>query len=79
VALLGREGGELRERTDVALVVPSADAAHVQEVHLVLVHLLCELVEERVGAVAAPPAAPAPRGFRAPNGRAWDREAIYQG
>jgi phosphoheptose isomerase len=48
IALLGGEGGPLRELADVALVVPSADTQHVQAVHVVLMHLLCELVEERL-------------------------------
>jgi phosphoheptose isomerase len=48
IGLLGGDGGELRELSDVALVVPSHDTQHVQAVHTVLIHLLCELVEERV-------------------------------
>jgi DNA-binding MurR/RpiR family transcriptional regulator len=48
IGLLGSDGGELRELSDVALVVPSNDTQHIQAVHIVLIHLLCELVEERV-------------------------------
>jgi D-inositol-3-phosphate glycosyltransferase len=48
VALLGGGGGELRGLSDVPVIVPSADTQHVQETHLVLVHLLCGLVEERI-------------------------------
>jgi len=48
VALLGDDGGDLRDLADVTLVVPSADHAHVQEVQMVLVHQLCELVENRL-------------------------------
>jgi glycosyltransferase involved in cell wall biosynthesis/phosphoheptose isomerase len=57
VALLGGDGGELRELADVALVVPSSEPAHVQQVQTVLIHLLCELVEDRLLAASAPPAA----------------------
>lgn len=56
IALLGEDGGELRELTDIALTVPSADPPHIQEVQLVLLHLLGELIEERLltdGAVRA--------------------------
>jgi D-inositol-3-phosphate glycosyltransferase len=53
VALLGGDGGELRDLADVALTVPSSDTPHVQEVHLVLIHTLCGLVEERVLAAGA--------------------------
>ena len=55
IALLGGDGGEVRSRADVALTVPAADTQHVQEVHAVLVHLLCDLVERRVMAGRAQP------------------------
>jgi glycosyltransferase involved in cell wall biosynthesis/phosphoheptose isomerase len=57
VGLLGDDGGDLRQLADVALVVPSADRARVQEVQMVLVHQLCELVENRLLAGAALPGA----------------------
>ncbi len=58
VALLGEEEAALRELADVALVVPSSDAAAVGEVQPVLMRLVCELVAGRLGAGAArPPAA----------------------
>jgi len=48
VAFLGRDGGELVRAADLPVVVPSWDTQHIQETHLVLIHLLCELVEARV-------------------------------
>jgi D-inositol-3-phosphate glycosyltransferase len=48
IAVLGGDGGELRALADVALVVPSSDTQRIQEVHGILVHVLAELVEERV-------------------------------
>jgi D-inositol-3-phosphate glycosyltransferase len=47
IALLGRDGGDLLALTDVPIVVPSFETQHIQEVHMVVIHLLCELVEER--------------------------------
>jgi hypothetical protein len=38
--------------------VPSADAQRVQEVHLLLIHVLSELVEERLAAEGTAAAAP---------------------
>ena len=32
---------------DVAIIVPSTDTQHIQELQPVLIHLLCALVEER--------------------------------
>ncbi len=48
IALLGGDGGPLLSLADLAAVVPAADTQRVQEVHTVLVHLLCELIEERL-------------------------------
>ena len=48
VALLGGDSAELREATDIAIVVPSMDPQRVQYAQLVLMHLLCGLIEERL-------------------------------
>ncbi|HXF94542.1 MAG TPA: SIS domain-containing protein [Gemmatimonadales bacterium] len=48
VAFLGKGGGELRELADLALVVPSDDTARIQELHLAIEHVICEMVEERL-------------------------------
>jgi D-inositol-3-phosphate glycosyltransferase len=56
VALLGGDGGDLAPLADVAVTVPSSDTQHIQEVHLVVLHLLCELVEARMLADAPAPA-----------------------
>jgi glycosyltransferase involved in cell wall biosynthesis/phosphoheptose isomerase len=55
VALLGAADAELRHAADVALIAPSSDPAHVRGVHTVLIHLLADLVEERLGAAPAGP------------------------
>jgi phosphoheptose isomerase len=47
IALLGRDGGALRQYADISIVVPSANTQHIQEVQIVVIHLVCELVEER--------------------------------
>jgi D-sedoheptulose 7-phosphate isomerase len=46
VAFLGRGGGSLRELVDDALVIESEETSHIQEIHLALEHVICELVEE---------------------------------
>ena len=50
VALLGGDGGDLRDVADVAVLVPSADTQRIQEIHTLLVHILCGLVERRLTA-----------------------------
>lgn len=48
VALLAMGGGELRGRVDHALVLPTDDPAHAQEVQLAIGHALCDAVEARM-------------------------------
>ncbi len=47
LALVGGDGGALRPLADLALVVPSDDTQHIQEAQIVMIHLLCELVEQQ--------------------------------
>lgn len=48
IALTGRGGGKLAPAVDVAIVVPSADTQRIQEAHIAVGHVLCELVEEEL-------------------------------
>jgi len=48
VAFLGRNGGQLKALADVALVIPSDDTARIQELHLAIEHVICDLVEDRL-------------------------------
>lgn len=45
IGLLGRDGGAARAACDVALVVESAVTARVQEVHILIAHVLCEAID----------------------------------
>ena len=45
VGLLGGDGGRLKGMVDVAIVVPTADTAMVQEIHLAIDHHVCSLIE----------------------------------
>lgn len=46
IALTGASGGKCAEFADVLLDVPSDQSPRIQEVHVVLYHILCELIEE---------------------------------
>jgi D-sedoheptulose 7-phosphate isomerase len=47
IALLGRDGGRARGLAHIELIVPSTITARIQEAHKFLLHVLCEIVEER--------------------------------
>ena len=46
VALTGRDGGELAKLADVSLMVPSSVTARIQESHITIGHIICELAED---------------------------------
>lgn len=45
IGLLGRDGGQLGRQVDVAVVVPSGRTARIQEMHILIVHIWCELLD----------------------------------
>ena len=45
IALAGRDGGKLADAADLALVVRFASTQRIQETHITIGHILCELVE----------------------------------
>jgi len=45
---LGKTGGQLKDLADVALIVPATDTARIQELHLAIQHVICDLVEDRL-------------------------------
>ena len=45
VALLGKGGGEARGVVDDCLVIPADETARIQELHLAVEHVICDLVE----------------------------------
>ncbi len=45
IGLTGADGGRLCNLVDVCLCVPASITARIQESHILLAHILCELVE----------------------------------
>lgn len=45
VGFTGKDGGKLADISDIAFVVPSEHTERIQEIHITLVHILCELSE----------------------------------
>jgi D-sedoheptulose 7-phosphate isomerase len=45
VALLGRDGGKIAKEVDVAIIVPAKDTDRIQESHMLIGHIFCELIE----------------------------------
>ena len=48
IGLTGESGGEMRTACDLCLCVPSKSTPRVQEMHIMIYHAICELLEERL-------------------------------
>lgn len=48
VGLLGRDGGDIGKMVDFNLTVPAMETPHIQEAHLTIIHILCDLVEKQL-------------------------------
>ena len=51
IALDGKSGGEMTEKlslNDVEICVPSESTARIQEVHLLVIHCICDLVDHQL-------------------------------
>jgi D-sedoheptulose 7-phosphate isomerase len=45
VGFLGDTGGKLKTYVDLSIIIPSANVQRIQEGHITVAHILCELVE----------------------------------
>lgn len=48
IGLLGGSGGKLKALVDLPIVIPSANVQRIQEGHITVAHIICELVEEEL-------------------------------
>ncbi|ODT79077.1 MAG: phosphoheptose isomerase [Nitrosomonadales bacterium SCN 54-20] len=48
IGLLGKEGGPAGELTDVNIIVPSNETSRIQEVQLLVLHVLSHLIEQQI-------------------------------
>lgn len=48
VALSGGDGGDIVKLADVSLVVPSKITARIQEAHITIAHIICEMIEQEL-------------------------------
>lgn len=46
--LLGKTGGKLKTICQQSYVVPSEESARIQEVHIMIEHIICQMVEEKI-------------------------------
>ena len=49
LSLLGNNGGTVGKISDFSIIVPSKITARIQEIHIMICHLLCEIIEDQLG------------------------------
>ena len=48
IGFLGGNGGKLKELVDLPIVIPSSNVQRIQEGHITIAHIICELVEDKL-------------------------------
>ncbi len=48
IALLGKDGGEAQKFSSLSIVVPSNSTARIQEMHILIGHIICSCVEKNM-------------------------------
>jgi len=48
IGLLGGEGGKLKPIVDLPIVIPSSNVQRIQEGHITVAHIICEIVEDEL-------------------------------
>lgn len=46
VGLIGKDGGAMKKACDIAIIVPSNDTPRIQEMHITIGHIMCQIIEE---------------------------------
>lgn len=48
IALLGNDGGKIKDIVDTPIIVNSSSTPRIQEVHRIIYHIICQMVEENI-------------------------------
>ena len=48
IGLLGKDGGKLKNTSSVEIIVPSDNTPRIQEAHLMILHIICELIDKEL-------------------------------
>lgn len=48
VALVGRDGGKMGQMADYAIIIPSDKTPRIQESHLLVEHIICDIIEQEI-------------------------------
>jgi D-sedoheptulose 7-phosphate isomerase len=46
ISLLGKTGGELKNLSDISIVVKCNQTSYIQEAHIVILHIICKIIDD---------------------------------
>jgi len=46
IGLLGNGGGNMKEACDISLIVPSRSTQNIQEAHIMIIHIICQIIDD---------------------------------
>ena len=46
IGLLGKDGGKMKDLADIAIIIPHNETPLIQEIHLMVIHWLCQEIEK---------------------------------
>ena len=49
IGFLGKGGGRAKNYCDKSIIIPSNSTARIQEMHILLGHIMCEIIEDELG------------------------------
>ena len=48
IGLSGKDGGKLKDICDLNIIIPSDNTARIQEMHILIGHILCQIIEDNI-------------------------------
>jgi cytidylate kinase len=48
IGLLGKDGGKAKDLCDIPIIVKSLSTPRIQEAHITIIHIICEIVEKKI-------------------------------
>ena len=55
ISFIGNKGGKLKDVSDLSIIVPSDETPRIQEIHILLIHIICEEFEIQIKEMAKMP------------------------
>jgi len=46
ITLLGKDGGKMKNLGDINIIIPSNETPRIQEMHIMILHMICQIIDE---------------------------------